>query len=131
LSVRHKQRVLLHDARRDAHVLGVGAVVEEQVLAEVLLSVTAEETVVAGGGVERQHAVAHAEPGDTGTHLYDYASQLVAEDHRGLQHHGVVSAAVDLEVGAAGEGRAHAQEEFARADRRNGNPLHAQVLAAI
>ena len=60
-AVRDQQRVLLHDARGDAHVLGVGAVVEEQVFAEVLLAVPAEEAVVAGRGVHGDDAVADGE----------------------------------------------------------------------
>ena len=71
--------VLLDDAGGDADVFGVGSVVEEQVLAEVLLAVAAEEADVAGGGVEGDDAVAFAEGGDAGADFGDDAGELVAE----------------------------------------------------
>ena len=58
------QGIFLDDAGGDADVFGVGAVVEEEVFAEVLLAVAAEEAGVAGGGVEGHDAVADGEVGD-------------------------------------------------------------------
>ena len=40
--------IALHDARRNADVLRIGAVVEQQVLAEILEAAVAEETLAAG-----------------------------------------------------------------------------------
>ena len=54
----NKQRVLGDDARRNLDELGVGAVVEEQIVAKVLLPARAEVALAARRGVERHHAVA-------------------------------------------------------------------------
>ena len=72
-----------------------------------------------------------AKLGDAGADFDDRAGQLMAEDDGRLQHHGVIAAAVDLEVGAAGERRAHAQQQFSMARVRDGYPLHAQVFLAV
>ncbi len=58
------ERVFLDDAGGDADVFGIGAVVEEEVVAEVLLVVQAEEAGVAGRGVEGEDAIAEGECGD-------------------------------------------------------------------
>ncbi len=55
------QQVLADDAPRDAHVLGVGAVVEEQVLAEIAAILAAKQADAAGSGVGRHDARAHAQ----------------------------------------------------------------------
>ena len=55
------KRVLGDDARGNADELGVGAVVEEQIVAEILLAALAEVALAAGRGVERHHAVAGSE----------------------------------------------------------------------
>ena len=54
-------RVALDDARRDADILRVGAVVEQQVLAEILQTALAEITFLAGRGIRRHHALADTE----------------------------------------------------------------------
>ncbi len=107
------QGVLLDDARRDADEFGVGTVVEEKVVAEVLLVVAAEEAGVAGRGVEREDAVADGEGGDAVSDLNDGSGKLVAEEAIEGEHLGVVAAAVDLEVGATGKGGAHPQDQLA------------------
>ncbi len=45
---RHMERVLGHDARGNADELGIGAVVEEQIVAEIFLAASAEVTLAAG-----------------------------------------------------------------------------------
>ncbi len=130
-SVGHEQGVLLDDARGDAHVLGIRAVVEDQVLAQILLALPAPEAEVAGGGVQRHHAVSDVEAGHAGARFDDLSGELVAKGDWRLEHHGVVAAAIDFEVGAAGEGGADAKHELAPGSSRNGHTFHAQVLAAI
>jgi hypothetical protein len=46
---RDKECVFFDDARRDAEVFGVGAVVEDKVFAEILLAAGAPIACVAGG----------------------------------------------------------------------------------
>jgi len=122
--------ILFDDACRDAKELGVGAVVEEEVVAEVLLVVAAEETGVARRGVEGKHTVAESKSGSAVADLDDGSGELVAEEAVGGEHFGVVAAAVDLEVGTAGEGRAYAQDQLARARDGDGDVLDAEVFPA-
>ena len=105
--------VLLNDAGRDAHVFRICAVVEEDIGAEVLLVVKAEEAGIAGGGVHRKNAVAESEFCYACAEFGDDPGELVAEDNGRLEHHGVIAAAVDFEVGSAGEGCANAEDNFA------------------
>ncbi len=54
----------------------------------------------------------------------------MAEEAVEGEHFGVVAAAVDLEVGATGEGRADAQDQFAGAGGGDGDVLDAKVFLA-
>ena len=92
---------------------------------------TAEVAAVAGSGVHGENAVAEGEFCYSGTDFDDGAGEFVAEDDGRLQHHGVVAAAIDLEVGAAGEGCADPDQEFAVSGMRDRDLLHAQVFAAV
>ncbi len=109
----NQQGVLFDDAGGDADVLGVSAVVEEEVFAEILLAVAAEEADVAGSGVEGDDAVAACEWRYSGPTSTTVPASFVAEGDGRLQHHGVVAAAIDLEIGAAGEGCADPDHQFA------------------
>lgn len=104
-----EEGVFFDDAGGDADVLGVSTVVEEEIVAEVLLVVEAEEAGVAGGGVEGQDAVADREFCDAVADFNDGPGELVTEEAVKGEHLGVVAAAIDFEVSAAGEGRANAQ----------------------
>ena len=59
--IRNHIRILLHDARRNADEFGISAVIEQQIFAEILLSPPAEETITAGSGIRRDHALADTE----------------------------------------------------------------------
>ncbi len=52
------QRILGDDARRDAHVLSVSAIIEEQVFAKILLVALAEVALPARRRVDRHDAIA-------------------------------------------------------------------------
>ena len=60
----------------------------------------------------------------------DGSGELVAEEAVEGEHFGVVAAAVDLEVRAAGEGGADAQDQFAGAGGGDGDVLDAEVFLA-
>jgi hypothetical protein len=123
--------VLLNDARGDADVLGVGAVVEEEIFAEVLLVAGAEEAGVAGRRVEGDDAVSRAEATNAGASLHHSPGEFVAERDGRLKHHGVIPAAVDLEIGPARECGTDAEDKFTAAGVRNGNLLKTQIFLAV
>src|SRR5579883_221764 len=130
-SVGNMQCVLFDNARRDADVFGVGSVVEDEVIAEVLLSSLAEVALIARGGVERDDAVANLEIGDASAHFFDGPGQFVAERDGWLEHFGVVAAAVDFKVSAAGERGCDADDDFARPGGRHREFFDAQVFLTV
>ena len=81
--IRYKEGVLGDDASWDAYEFSVGAIIEEQVIAEILLSSLAKVAGTAGGGVERDDTIASSEVRDIRTSLDDGACELLFE-HRGL-----------------------------------------------
>jgi hypothetical protein len=93
--------------------------------------VAAEETDVAGGGVESDYAIANFEGGYAVTGLHDDSGDLVAEWNGGLQHPGMVAATVDFEIGTAGESRTDPEDQFAGGSVRDGNALQSQVFFAV
>ena len=62
--------------------------------------------------------------------LDDGSGELVAEEAIEGEHLGVVAAAVDLEVGAAGKGGAHAQDQLAGSCDGDGDVFDAEVFLA-
>ena len=104
---RDDQHVRFDDAARDADVFRVGSVVEEQVFAEIFLVLGAVEAHLARGGVERDYAHALLEGVYALADFLDDSGEFVAEERRGDDHAGVVTALVNLEIGAAGERHLH------------------------
>ena len=90
--------------------------------------VEAEEAAVTGGGVERDHAIAEGEGRDAFTDLHDGSGDLVAEEAVEREHLCVITAAVDFEVGAAGERGSNTQDQLAGGGRGDGDILDAQVF---
>ena len=72
--------VPLHDARGNANVLGVRAVVEQQVFAEILQTAAAEEAFLAGRRIGRDHALPNGEVGDILAYGDNIAGQFMPED---------------------------------------------------
>ncbi len=118
---RHGQHVGFNDAARDLDVLGVGAVVEQQILAQVLLMLGAVVAHLAGRGIQRHHPHALLESAHARADLLDHSRQFVPEQSRRNDHAGVIAALVNLEVGAAGQGDLHFDENFAIPYVRDGN----------
>ncbi len=125
------KRVLGDDARGDADELSVGAVVEEQIVAEILLAVLAEVTLAAGSGIQRHHAAAVGETFNSLACLDDGSGQLVAEEGRRDDHAGMVAAAKDFQVCSASEGSADANNQLAGGGPRNRHVFNANILAAV
>jgi hypothetical protein len=120
---RNDEHVGFDDAAGDANVFGLGSVVEEEIFAEVLLMLGAVEAHLARGGVEGDDAHALLESVDTGANFLDDSGEFVAEEGRGNDHAGVITALVHLEVGAAGEGNLDLNQNFAITHARDGNFL--------
>jgi hypothetical protein len=127
---RHNESVLLDNTRWNAEILRIGAIIEEEVLAEILLAAFAEETSIARSGIHGEDAVAHCKP-CARSHFRDHTRELMTEDDGRLEHHCVVPAAVDLEVRAAGEGRANPHDDLAGSSLRHVDTFHAQIVAAV
>jgi hypothetical protein len=119
------------DALGDADELGIGAVIEEEIVAEVFLAAIAEVAVAAGGGVECHYAVTGGELGDAFPGLYDGAGKLVSEERWGHDHAGMVAAAEDFKVSTAGKGRANADDQFPGQCLRHRDSLNANVFATV
>src|SRR3984885_10520889 len=113
------KRIFGDNACGDTDELGVGTVVEEQIVAEILLAALAEEAVTAGGGVEGNDTIARHEVSDSFAGLHDGAGKLVSEERGRNDHARVIAAAKDFEIGAAGERRAHFDNELAGKGFRN------------
>ena len=127
----NKVGVALDEAFRDEQEFRVGAVDILKVLAQVFPLLMARTTSPAGGGIDHHHGILDRERGDAITDGGNAARHFVAEQGRHLKHAGVAAAPVDLDVGAAGGGRFHAEENFARprpADRNlaDFNPFRPQ-----
>ena len=75
--------ILVHDASRYSHVLGVGAVVKEQVFAKVLVVLPAVEAATAGRRIGGYDALSHSEAGHRTTHRDNVSRQFVTEQSGG------------------------------------------------
>src|SRR4029077_8334967 len=100
---RNLQHVLADDTAWDANVLGISAVVEEQILAEVAVLPAAKKAYAARRGVRRHNTRTQRQAvGKLRTHLLHHSGKLMSEDRRRRDHARMVTALPDLEVGSAG-----------------------------
>ena len=130
--VRHFKHVFNDDAARDAHVFGVRAVVEKQIVAEIFLAAAAMVAAKARGGIRGHYAHAEAPAGiDAFADGHDVADQFMAKDGRRLDHAGMVAAFPDFEVGAVRESEADTKKNFVGGQRRHVDFFDAKVFAAI
>ncbi len=129
--LRHANRVHGHDALGNADELCVRAVVEEQIVAEILLAAQAEIAFAARRGIERHHAIARREIRDTLAGFENRSRQFVAEERRGHDHARVIAAPEDLEVRPASKRSAHVDDQLARRRLGDGNLLDADIFASM
>jgi hypothetical protein len=125
------QGVFGDDARRNADELGVGAIIEEQVVAKILLSAFAEIALTAGGGVERDDAVTRAKFSDASAGLNHGTGKLMSEESGGDDHARVVATAKNLQIGSAGKGRAHFDDYFSRRRLGHGHTFDTNIFASV
>ncbi len=130
--VRHLEHVFHHDAAGDAEIFGVGAVVEEQVFAEIFLAAAAMEAAQAWRGIGSDDALADAPAGiNTLAESGDFADDFVAENGGRLNHARVVAALPNFKIGAIGEREANAEEHFVGGQSGHIDFFDAQIFAAI
>jgi len=129
--VGNKVCIALHDARREADVLGIGAVVEEQVLAQILQAAVAEETLSAGRRIGRHHALPNREIRDSLANGDDIPRQFVPKHGRWHDHPSVVSTSEDFDIGAAGERHLYPYEDVSAFNCGNSYRLYLQMLLAV
>ena len=115
----------------NSDVFGVGSVVEQQVLAEILQAAPAEVTFLARSRIGRHHALSDGKLRDILADRDNVAGQFVPEHGGGHDHAGVISAAEDLDIRAAGQRHLHSYEDVSAIDCRNGYRLHLQVFLAV
>jgi len=123
--------IAFDNAGGDADVLGVRAVIEEQIFAEILKASFAEEAGEAGRGVGRDDAFPDGKAVYVFTDGDDVAGKLVAEDSRRDNHAGMISTAKDFDVGAAGQSNFHPNENVSAFDCRNVYRFYLQVFLAV
>src|SRR5579862_4962407 len=123
--------VPLHDTRRDPNVFRVGAVIEEQIFAEVFQASTAEETVVARRRICGHHPLARAYPSHSIANGDYIAGQLMPEDSWWHDHSRMIAAAENFDIGATSQRYFHAHQNVFATNLGNGDPLYLQVFLAV
>src|SRR4029077_14454205 len=111
--VGHFQHVFHRNAAGDAHVFGIGPVVEEQVFAKIFLTATTVVAAQARSGIGGNHAHANAPSCVHAlSHRRNVSNDFVSKDGRRLDHFGVIAALPDFEIGAVGQREANTEEHF-------------------
>src|SRR5690606_12150674 len=120
---RNLVHVALYDALGNAYVLGVGAVIEKQVLAQVLESALAVETLEARGRVCGDHPLAGPETLYPLAYRYDIPGQFVSEQRWRHDHSCVVASPEDLHVRSASQSGTDPYQHVPLLDCRYGDRL--------
>jgi hypothetical protein len=128
---RYDVGILLDNARRQPDELGVGSVVEEQVLAKVLLAMTAKVTLVTGSRVSGNNALAYTELSRVFAYRDYISGHFMAEQCGRTNHFGVIAAAEYLHIRAAGERGTDAHEKFSGTDGGDWYGLEANIFLAV
>jgi hypothetical protein len=130
--VRDFQHVLAHNSSRYAHVLRVRAVVEQQIVAKILLAAPAVVTPETRRRIRGNHPRTEAPLRvHTLAHGHDFAHHLMAKYRGRLDHHRVVTTLPHLQVGSVSQRQAHAQQHFVHRNRGHVDLLHTQIFAAV
>src|SRR5580658_2116552 len=115
----------------DADELGVGAVVEQKIVTEVLLRAPAEVALAAGRGIQRDNAISGSEISYALAGLDHGSGKLVAKERGGHDHARVIAAAKDFQVGPAGERSTHADDQLARLGLGHRHTFDADVFPSV
>ena len=111
--------------------LGVGAVPEEQVVAEVLAAGRGRSAQAPQGAELATTTLVPALDRDAFPDRLHHPRDLVAEHGGRLEHPRVVAPPIDLDVGATGERRLVAEQDLARARDRDREVLDPDVFLAM
>jgi hypothetical protein len=115
----------------------IGAIQEEQIVAEILLRILAEETFSTRRGVRHHDAVAHAPVrfcsafGIPRSAFRNDPGEFVSEHCGWNDHLRVIPAFEDLEVGPAGERRLDAHADFPVRERALGRLFDTHIFFSI
>jgi hypothetical protein len=119
------------DAAGNADVFGVCAVVEEQILTQILSPAKTEEARLAGRGIRRDHSLTYLKVSDALANRDNIAGQFVPEHGGGHDHSRMIPATEDLDVRAARERNLYTDQDVVSTNRWNGYRLYLQVFFAI
>ena len=125
------QHIGFDNAARNANIFSIGAIVEQQVFAEILLMFLAEETDAAGSRVEGDDSLPFLELANSRSDFVDRPRQLVPEKSRRRDHAGVVAAAIHFHVRAAGECHLDFDQNLPFVQARDWNLFDLHVLFAV
>src|SRR5581483_1915545 len=121
----------LHNPGWNANVFRVSAVVEQEVLAQILDAAPAEKADLARCGICRNDACSYRESGDFISSRDYIPSQFVAEYSGRNNHAGMIPALKYLHVGSARERNLDAHKNLSVPDLGNSHRLYLQVFLAI
>ncbi len=130
--VRHFQHIFGDDAPGYAHVLGIGAVVEQEIFAKIFLAAAAMVAAEARRGVCCDHANAHA-PARVNplADSHYFADNFVAKNSGRTDHFCVIAAFPYFQISAIGESETHTKQNFISRERRHIDFFDAQIFAPV
>jgi hypothetical protein len=129
--IRYQQCILFDNPCWNPNELGIGPVVEQKVLTQILLTVSAEKTCIAGSRIQSDNSVPAAKRRYTSPDFRYNPREFMAKRHRGLQHLGVITAPVDLKIRPASQSGSHMDNQLTRARLRHRHTLQPEVFLAI
>ena len=129
--LRNQVGISLYDAFRNADVLRICAIVEQQILAKVLEPFAAEKTLVTRRGISRYNALSNSKLGNIVAYGDYIARQLMSEHSRWDDHAGMIPATQNLNVRAAGQSDFDPDQDVSVTDWGHSHRLHLQVFLAI
>ena len=127
----HRHQVARHQARRQRDVLGVGAVDEEEIVAEVRLAAPARRARPARRRVRGDRPVPGPHPTHARPDRGDRPRELVAEDGRHPRDHHGMAAPEGLHVRAAGQRGLDPEHHLTRARLRDRRVLEPEIAGAV
>src|SRR5262249_39526692 len=125
------KEVLFDQPGRDDDGLCIGAIEEEQVIAQILLAFVAMDAAPAGSGIGHDNSFADLPTLRFGVHFGDGPGEFVAKNRRGNDHPRVVSPAKDFQVRSAGQGRFNSNADLTGSQGREIELFNTNMLFAM
>ena len=111
--LRNRDQIFLDYAARNANVLSIGAVVEQQIVAEILLVAPAVKASATRRRIGRHDAHARLKPFDASSYFDNLPGQLMSEQRGRSNHAGMIAPAKDFHIRAASERHGNFNQHFA------------------